>query len=425
MTDLLQDFRLPGHQGIYVIGSFDRKTSLYYQQVRAFNLIWLLSEAGQLTDLQADDICVLGGGIAGVTAARALLAQGQSLTLLEKSPELLSLQRHNHTRRIHPHLYSWPSPEANNPQADLPLLNWRAGISAEVAANWLSEFTQAAKGLANIQLKAQATELTASETQAGSYQLSWQQGEKTQTQTFQTQTFKILILALGVGVERTVAGLPLHSYWEDDGLHLKSQAELLISGCGEGGLLEALRLRLKHFDPEYWANQINDPELKTQILAWEQAAADQNDPADFLTQHYLKLDLPQLDQQLQHHLIAGLKVDLHGPHPRSPLNPQATALNRLLISRLLKMGEINYLGGNPLLAAEQIVDSTLDATRWQAYFSDNSHRSYDQILIRHGASSALKQQFSQLWEQALDYRTAGTSPELLKPLWPRGFYQRG
>ena len=409
----LDEFQLPGQPGLSVIGSFDRKTSLYYQQVRALNLIWLLEQAGQLTGQR---VCVLGGGIAGVTAAAALLRRGHSLTLLEKGPELLALQRHNHTRRIYPHLYAWPATGSSELRAGLPLLDWQAGLSADVAAGWLQEFTEMCRGQAEICLNAPATALEAVDevvngVSSSAYRVSWRDGESTRTQVFDH-----VILALGVGIERSVPGLPLHSYWQDDQLPQARGSRILVSGCGEGGLLEVLRLRLQDFDPGALLPAVADPELGQQLLAWEQAAPQTEDPARYVSERYFSLELPQLDQFLQSRLIKDLALTLHGPHPDSPLNLQGTILNRLLVSRLLKLQDIRYIGGTKL------VQATAGEGHYQACFSDGSQQAFDAILIRHGASSAVKQQFSSLWEQALAHRPEGSSPELLQPLWPDQFF---
>lgn len=402
---LLAEFALPGQAGIYVIGSFDRKTSLYYQQVRALNLVWLLGE-------RPGPVCVIGGGIAGVTAAAALLTRGQAgVTLLERGPELLALQRHNHTRRIHPHLYAWPAAGSEQPEAGLPLLDWRAGLSADVAAAWLAELeTLSRRRPADVQIMTGAG-AEALEPDAAGWRVRWRQGDQVQAQVFAQ-----VILALGVGIERTVEGLPLHSYWEDDNLH-GNGGRLLVSGCGEGGLLEVLRLRLRDFDPEREAAALaGAQDLKRELLAWEASLPAQADPAAWLTARYLSLELPELDARLSAQLIPGLSLSLHGPHPDSPLNPQATMLNRLLVSRLLRLGDLDYLGGKKLLSAART------PTGWRAGFSDGSAADYDAILIRHGASSALKRQFGSLWEQALAFRATGTDPRLLQPLWPADFY---
>lgn len=405
-AQLLREFQVGEHSGLLAIGSFDRKTSLYYQQVRALNLIWLLSATKRLEqDLR---IGILGGGIAGVTAAAALLAKGFSPVLLEGGPELLALQRHSHQRRIHPHLYAWPEPDAENPHANLPLLDWQAGISAEVAEQWLNEFARLCQnGNCNILCHARATALEAVN---GGYELSWQQGEK-QNQT----SFDLLILALGVGIERSIPGLPLHSYWQDDGLQ-QSGGQVLISGCGEGGVLEVLRLKLENFDPEELVQGLHqDAGLRRRLLDWDKQAQMAGDQADFLSRHYALLDLPELDARLEQKLNPRIELTLHGPHPSSPLNLQATPLNRLLLSRLQAIGALKYSGGSKLLAAAA-VDGRLEAC-----FSDGQKRLYDAILVRHGASSALRKSFASLWEQALQPRT-GTSSELLTPLWPRAFY---
>lgn len=406
-TDLLAEYQVPGQPGLYVIGSFDRKTSLYFQQMRALNLIWLLESAGKLA--HRPRICILGGGIAGVTAAAALAARGQTgVTLLEKGPELLALQAHSQ-RPIHPHIYSWPAAGAENPRAELPLLDWQAGTSADIAAGWARAFAALRQQTAiDVQLEAPATALERAEP---GFRVAWQQ-----TGQNLSRDFDLVILALGVGIERTVIGLPLHSYWENDAL-LENAGEVLVSGCGEGGMLELLRLRLAAFKPEaLMAGLAQNTELKHKLLSWEAAAPEQPDSAVYLTQNYASLDLPALDRQLEALLIPNLKVSLHGPHPSSPLNLQATILNRLLVSRLLKMGDLSYFGGMKLLAAKP-----QDAA-WLACFGNGSEKRFDAILVRHGASSAVKNQFASLWEQAMEQGQIGTSPRLLAPLWPEGFY---
>lgn len=393
---LLEAFRVPGYQELYVIGSFDRKTSLYFQQVRALNLAWLLSRNAP----PVGTVGVIGGGIAGVTAAAALASQGQAVTLLEKGPELLALQRHSR-RPIHPHIYDWPAAGAENPRADLPLLDWQAGLSCEVAAGWLKAFAD----FARIEVLTGAAVEALAGTDGG-YQVTWrQQGE------FCSRHFERLILALGVGLERSLPGLPLHSYWEQDGI-LDTAAEVLVSGCGEGGLLEVLRLRLQDFRPEQLLPFLADAALCQTLLAWEAAASAEVDAPGWLGRRYAELTLPALDARLKQLMLPKPQVILHGPHPTSPLNGQATILNRLLVSRLLKLGGLSYMGGSKLLEARQADQ------RWRVQFDDRETRVFDAVLVRHGASSVLRHQFPSLWEQALRQGLKGSPPALLTPLWP-------
>lgn len=65
--------RVPGAGGgppepIYVLGSFERRVTLYAQQVRALNLAFVLFDTGRLTP--GATVAVIGGGASGLTAAR-------------------------------------------------------------------------------------------------------------------------------------------------------------------------------------------------------------------------------------------------------------------------------------------------------------------------------------------------------------------
>lgn len=45
---VLQHMRVPGERAVYVLGSFERRITLYSQQVRALNLVYALTAAGHL-----------------------------------------------------------------------------------------------------------------------------------------------------------------------------------------------------------------------------------------------------------------------------------------------------------------------------------------------------------------------------------------
>ena len=81
---ILSKYRLPDHP-LYLVGIFARGVTVYSQQVRALNLIWVLVEQGILACNLKDDatdtgrrasIAIIGGGFAGLTAAAALIKKG-------------------------------------------------------------------------------------------------------------------------------------------------------------------------------------------------------------------------------------------------------------------------------------------------------------------------------------------------------------
>lgn len=123
---------VPGLSDVYVLGCFERRVTIYSQQVRALNLIYALHKAKSNFG-PSTRVAVIGGGVAGLTVAAAAAYRRCRVHLLERKPQLLHLLEGNYTRWVHPHIYDWPFPGAENPWADLPILDWRAASAGEVA----------------------------------------------------------------------------------------------------------------------------------------------------------------------------------------------------------------------------------------------------------------------------------------------------
>ncbi len=122
---------VPGCPRLYVLGSFAQYVTVYAQQVRAFNLIDTLAKSGCLTS--SSKVAVIGGGIAGLTAAAAAAVRGvQSVSVFEKEGNTMRLQRGTEKRFIHPHIYDWPAESALDEKAGHDLLDWEATIAADV-----------------------------------------------------------------------------------------------------------------------------------------------------------------------------------------------------------------------------------------------------------------------------------------------------
>ncbi|HEY4003539.1 MAG TPA: FAD-dependent oxidoreductase, partial [Candidatus Xenobia bacterium] len=216
---------VPGYPGLYVLGCWERNVSIYLQQVRALNLAWAF-------DLPPDaQVAVLGGGFAGLTAAAGLAKRGYRTHLFEKGPCLLQGQRQNRTRWVHPHLHEWPRPGSDNPLAGLPLLDWTAGLAADMAAHILQQFERCGV----------VTTCDAKATRLEPQGARWRVGDHGE--------FDAVVLALGLGVEKSFADLPLNAYWMDDTIATEGPfRRFFVSGIGEGGVIDTLYLRLRHFN---------------------------------------------------------------------------------------------------------------------------------------------------------------------------------
>ena len=254
--------------GLYVLGCFERRVTLLSQQVRALNLVHSLRAQGLLE--HGSSIAVIGGGVAGLTAAAGAARLGCEVTLLERGDATLHLFRGNHTRWLHPNLYDWPKDESDREDAGLPLLDWRAGLADNVVRQ-IQAAWEALPELGHITVH---TGVEIADLGSGSpRRLTWNaSGHK-------TGKFALVILAVGFGLERRVAGVLPLSYWDHDNLHQASRTgatRVLISGTGDGGLIDLLRVRLRDFQhDQVLATLLASPALtpvKARLLAIENEA---------------------------------------------------------------------------------------------------------------------------------------------------------
>src|SRR5262245_10695760 len=135
-ADLLPYFRLSPFKHAYVLGSFASRVTIYSQQVRALNLIDAIFDQNEEHLLpEQTRILIVGAGVAGLTAAAAAARRGAEVVLLEKEADVLTIQRHNTQRYLHPHIVEWPNAGWEIDQANLPVLSWSANTTKVVFDN--------------------------------------------------------------------------------------------------------------------------------------------------------------------------------------------------------------------------------------------------------------------------------------------------
>jgi hypothetical protein len=223
------DTSLPG---VYVVGSFSRGVSFVTQQMRSLNLVWALSESGAIGPGQT--VAVVVGGLAGLTAATALVNRGFRTLLCESRKDYMPVQFKSILRYIHPYAHLWPDPSALRIKTHLPFLNWDADTAEKVRKAITEQFqsiepfviTRKHHTVARISSEGGRPVIT--------YRSPRYEREKEHIHT--------VIVTIGFGRE------PGRSYWEPDGLeYLRSGADrkvVVISGCGDGGIVDVLRARL-------------------------------------------------------------------------------------------------------------------------------------------------------------------------------------
>jgi tetratricopeptide (TPR) repeat protein len=392
-SQFLEHMKIPEAPGIFVLGCFERRVTLYSQQVRALNLVHSLFQAGREREgrLRAGSkVLVIGGGAAGLTAAAGAAVRDCQVTLLEQMGVPLPMFRDNATRWIHPHIYEWPRPGSEEPQAKLPLLDWKADLAREVAEQLLTQWEllknrysiSAHYNVQNIRIRAQ---------DANSPQrlVTWNASGHNEGR------FDAVILAVGFGLEKTPPNAPKRFYWETDSLGDtardpdKPRLHYLVSGIGDGGLIDLCRLCLRGFHhKEVVRKYLSSPALdsvKARLLELEEDFyANRLKETDFF-RYYRELSVPlELDEQLRRDLRTDTSVVLNATSP-SPLSSRASILNRFLASRLIQLNNVTYRSGSIEVAREK--------QDYRVTFTDGglqeTEHFYD-IVIRHGPDSRLK-----------------------------------
>ncbi len=137
LNDWITASTLPGSEGLFFLGTFERRITFYSQQVRAFRLVRGLHERGILKP--NDTIAVVGGGVAGVTCALALGLLDYEVSLFDPAGEVLQLQSAS-PRLLHPHIYEWPALGSLDKSAGLPFLDWDLDTGKPIAKRLATEF---------------------------------------------------------------------------------------------------------------------------------------------------------------------------------------------------------------------------------------------------------------------------------------------
>lgn len=392
---------------IFILGSFDRRVTFYSQQVRAFNLIYSLFHE-QLLEPN-DRIAIVGGGIAGVSAAAAAAFKGCQVTILEKEHEILHLQSNNTTRWIHPFIYDWPLPETMNNESGLPLFNWEANYAADVMSffkkKWdelQNSFPHKVRVLTNCKLK--------DNWHQGSrgWKLSW----NSDGTTFDEQ-FKVVIFATGFGVESYVDSNEfshlkrIDSYWDNDSLAqyfrgtASSPKKILVSGVGDGGLIEVLRLRLKNFRQEELVGKYLSVEgienLKEKLIKIELGIQHKGfkQASAVIEDEYRNLDLAavsNIDKIIADNLRDDTEVAINSTE--FFLTPNSSILNRLLVSRLLfsKSKVAKFIGHLTVDGIHRTPDGRYKIK------TNVEEDVFDDFVLRHGAVSVIKSEFKNLYQ---------------------------
>ncbi|AUX78316.1 ABC-three component system protein [Sinorhizobium fredii] len=337
--EIIDEARIPGTQTVLVLGSFEKRVTVYAQQVRALNLVdAIISE--NLVRPNGGKIAIIGGGAAGITAAVALartLPELGQLDLFERNSRVLSLQ-HGSRRYLHPHFYDWPTPGAENGDAGLPIMNWTAGPASSVAEALRREF-DAVLHSSVLSLHTGQAVTGLRPTPIGPIRVIVDKGSAI------SRIYDLVILAIGFGLEAHLDG-ETPSYWSPSELagQIHTQAIdpiLFVSGNGDGGLVDFIMAgfnALEHHDICTMLMGLDLGAARAEIVAIEQEAWADGADVDLLAAYRARLR-PLIPAEVWHeiagHLRPGARIHFHTRDPRM-LRRTSALHNRLAAFLLLE-----------------------------------------------------------------------------------------
>ncbi|QQO12460.1 FAD-dependent oxidoreductase [Bradyrhizobium diazoefficiens] len=245
-ADIIAGARVTAHPGIYVLGFYDTRITFYSQQVRGLELAHALWHE-HLLPANAR-VAVIGGGAAGVTLAAGLALQGGTdVHLFEKAQRLLPLQFDSQRRRLDPHIYDWPNPDADHELAELPLLDWRSGPAKDVRDAVLREFGEVRSAVEGHLTVREGQQVTTVTPQAGRFIVTFERDADGGLRKQASLEADVVVLAIGFGIESRFAlpGTETASYWHDAGvpgaaIDGNPRPTFLVSGNGDGGLIDLI-----------------------------------------------------------------------------------------------------------------------------------------------------------------------------------------
>lgn len=372
---IIEQSQVSGVEKTFILGCTDRRVTFNTQQTRAFNLVWALFEQGIIK--KKSKIAVIGGGLAGMTVSAALNLKGCIVTLYHDQDTLMDIQQESYQRYIHPNIYDWPNDGCGISYTDFPCLNWTANNANKVFEQIQERWEDCCSGI-EVMKEAHIDEV----------KTSGKRPRITIKNAAFSKSFDCVILAVGFGIEENFPNTRYESYWNVDDLGLSTKKNgiksYLVSGCGDGGLIDVLRLKVKNFNHEKFSNELLQhpdlSELKVKLLQIEQNAPE--DPEVFASEMfdcYWDLVPQSLLDNLSKQLRNNTAVELNGSYSTA-MSPKACLINRFSVFLLIKLKAISYEQGK----IEKV--TTVNKKRLVSFkVGDNSmDKEYDEVVVRHG-----------------------------------------
>jgi len=361
--DIVSSTKVDDDSFVFIVGTFDRKITIYTEQVRALRLSRALVEEDIVSKERST--AVIGGGVAGLTTAVALQKCGCPVTLFEKEASLLNVQSAASHRFVHPHVFSWPLQGADRHDAGLPVLDWVAS-SADVVGNQIRDL--AISELSDSESSEVVTSAYIEEIEPAADRRS--KLTYSDSKARQSREFDVVITCVGFGTDAAGAGEQhTPAYWHPDMLSTSTTKNVLVSGSGDGGIIDCIRAALPNIDHDKIINFVcTNPKMLviakelSQIEIAEGRARNAGNAFDAVEAHKNLAVSDDLIQWARAHRQEDRKVALNY-RGHSPLSPSAAVVNKSILIVLIKAGLVSLIEGD---------------------FSSIDLQSYDAVVVRHG-----------------------------------------
>ncbi|HWV60867.1 MAG TPA: hypothetical protein VN034_09445, partial [Sphingopyxis sp.] len=180
---------------------------------------------------------------------------------------------------MHPHIYDWPEEGSEAAAAMLPVLNWTAARASDVVVQALSGWKSIVKDHGSaLRLYCNTRHLQVQSPAANKVLVEWVGDQRAawdgnvlgedRSAKGQSQRFDLVVLAVGFGLE-----IGQSSYWRNEVYGQPSLSQprrsYLISGQGDGAMIDLLRLKVSQFRQDRILTELFDdkPKLITRLRA--------------------------------------------------------------------------------------------------------------------------------------------------------------
>lgn len=375
---------------IYLLFPAGRRITVYAQQVRALTLVEALRETEWMPKVQS--VAIVGGGISGITAAMALyvakLRETLTVTIFESRDRLVPLQASCRDKVLAPHIIDWPQKGADEPHADLPVLEWTSAMAGEVATDLQRQFERAEM---DVRLLAKVTGIS---TNAQGVEIAFEQNGVPSR-----ENFEVVIVAAGFGLEEQPAKIQTHtpSYWRvirDQQVDLTedSAKKILISGLGDGGLIDFVLFSCPALSHERLCRDLMDSidvrELIADLEEIEAKVWEDPPTIDDIGSVYQTLRLDKIARELILPALVRNKAFTLLTRGPGELARSAAPLNRLAAATVIHAIRTSTDRGTTV---EIVTEATLlreeaDHTYVYERAGKEVSRQFDLAIVRHGDS---------------------------------------